>query len=127
MRFHLASGQVVPRLSARGSRPPAHPLHQNAKMQRTRPSLVAFGPAREKTAMDEGLLGEVRMHDARVARSGIPIWTGAEPTFTQAQSQHPCWLSEAASGEKEAHARALLAALAPRLGGEVQLLRVPGR
>ena len=77
--------------------------------------------------MNEGLLGEVRAHDARVARSGLRIWIGSEPTFTQPQSQHPCWLSEADSGEKEVHARALLLALAPRLGGEVQLMRVPGR
>lgn len=84
-------------------------------------------PRALQIAMDDGLLGEVRDHDIRVARSGIPIWIGSEPTFTQAQSQHPCWLTEADSGEKEAHARALLLALAPRLGGDVQLLRVPGR
>jgi uncharacterized protein (DUF2126 family) len=77
--------------------------------------------------MDEGLLAEVRDHDVRVAKSGVRIWIGSEPTFTQAQSQHPCWLSEAVSGEKEAHARALLHALAPRLAGDVRLLRVPGR
>jgi uncharacterized protein (DUF2126 family) len=77
--------------------------------------------------MDEGLLREVQDHDARVARGGIQIWVGSEPTFTQPQSQHPCWLSEAVSGEKEAHARALLLALAPRLGGDVGLMRVPGR
>jgi uncharacterized protein (DUF2126 family) len=77
--------------------------------------------------MDEGLLSEVRAHDASVARSGLTIWIGAEPTFTQPQSHHPCWLTEAVSGEKEAHARALLLALAPRLGGDVRLLRVPGR
>lgn len=77
--------------------------------------------------MDEGLLAEVRAHDERIAASGLTIWIGSEPTFTQPQSQHPCWLSEAVSGEKEAHARALLLALAPRLGGDVRLLRVPGR
>lgn len=77
--------------------------------------------------MDEGLLDEVRDHDIRVARTGVEIWIGAEPTFTQPQSQHPCWLTEAVSGEKEAHARALLLSLAPRLGGDVRLLRVPGR
>lgn len=43
--------------------------------------------------MDEGLLGEVRAHDARVARTGVEIWIGSEPTFTQPNSQHPCWLS----------------------------------
>lgn len=77
--------------------------------------------------MDEELLAEVRAHDERIRNKGLTIWTGSEPTFTQAQSQNPCWLSEAVSGEKEAHARALLLALAPRLGGDVRLLRVPGR
>jgi hypothetical protein len=77
--------------------------------------------------MDEELLAEVRDHDACVTNSNLTIWIGSEPTFTQPQSQHPCWLSEAVSGEKEAHARALLLALAPRLAGDVHLLRVPGR
>jgi len=77
--------------------------------------------------MNEALLAEVRQHDQALAQSGIEIWVGSEPTFTNAQSQEPCWLSEAVGGEKEAHARALLLALAPRLPGPVHLMRVQGR
>ncbi|MET0384758.1 MAG: transglutaminase family protein [Polyangiales bacterium] len=77
--------------------------------------------------MNDALLADVQKHDLAVARSGLKIWIGSEPTFTNARSQQPCWISEASGGEKEAHAQALLAAIAPRLPGPVQLLRVPGR
>jgi uncharacterized protein (DUF2126 family) len=78
-------------------------------------------------SMKEALLAEVDDHDARLARHGIEIWIGSEPTFTNARSQDPCWLSEALGGEKEAHAKALLVALAAQLPGPLQLLQVYGR
>ena len=77
--------------------------------------------------MDEAFLAEVRSHDARMARGGLEIWLGSEPTFTHPRSQHPCWLTEAEGGEKAAHARSMLLGLAPRLGGRVRLSRVAGR
>jgi uncharacterized protein (DUF2126 family) len=77
--------------------------------------------------MNEAFLAEVEKQDRALSQSGIEIWLGSEPTFTNRTSQEPCWLSEAVGGEKEAHARALLLALAPHLAGPVQLLRVEGR
>lgn len=77
--------------------------------------------------MDDAFLAEVRAHDARLARGGLDIWLGSEPTFTHPRSQHPCWLTEAEGGEKAAHARSMLLGLAPRLGGRARLLRVGGR
>ena len=77
--------------------------------------------------MNESLLAEVETQDRTLAQSGIDIWLGSEPTFTNRKSQEPCWLTEAEGGEKEAHARALLLALAPELAGPVQLMRVEGR
>ncbi len=77
--------------------------------------------------MDPALLAEIRAHDAAVARLGIDIWIGAEPTFTDRNSQEPCWLGQAEGGDKEARARALLVALAPRLGSMVRILRTRGR
>jgi uncharacterized protein (DUF2126 family) len=77
--------------------------------------------------VDGTLLEEIRAHDAAVARLGLDIWIGAEPTFTDRSSQEPCWLFQAEGGDKEVRARALLLALAPRLAGPVRLLRVPGR
>ncbi|MGC4000446.1 MAG: transglutaminase family protein [Anaeromyxobacter sp.] len=77
--------------------------------------------------MDPALLEELRAHDAEVARRGLPIWIGAEPTFTDRSSLDPPWLFLAAGGDKEARARRLLEALAPRLPGPVRLRRVRGR
>jgi uncharacterized protein (DUF2126 family) len=77
--------------------------------------------------MDDALLAEVQAHDASLIRHGLDIWIGSEPTFTHPESQQPCWFTEAVGGEKEAHARALLLALAPRLPAPVELLRVQGR
>jgi len=65
--------------------------------------------------------------DAILARRALAIWIGAEPTFTDARSQEPWWLSEAEGGEKLDRARALLRALAPRLAGRARLARLAGR
>ncbi|HET8935537.1 MAG TPA: transglutaminase family protein, partial [Polyangiales bacterium] len=77
--------------------------------------------------MKDALLAEVHEHDEQLARQGIEIWVGSEPTFTNARSQDPCWISEALGGEKEAHAKALLLALATQLPGPTDLLQVYGR
>ncbi|HET8932354.1 MAG TPA: transglutaminase family protein [Polyangiales bacterium] len=77
--------------------------------------------------MKDALLDEVNEHDQRLSRQGIEIWVGSEPTFTNARSQDPCWISEALGGEKEAHAKALLLSLASQLPGPLELLQVYGR
>jgi len=66
--------------------------------------------------------------DARIAAHDLPIWIGAEPTFTRRESVEPWWLWEAvgpAAGEKLARAEAVAAALVRRLGGGFEA--VPGR
>src|ERR687888_1505168 len=77
--------------------------------------------------MNPALAAEVAEHDDAVARRGLEIWIGAEPTFTERRSQDPWWLGQAEGGDKEPRARALLLALAPRLAGAVRLMRVRGR
>jgi uncharacterized protein (DUF2126 family) len=77
--------------------------------------------------MDRALLDEARQQDAVLLRRGVEIWLGAEPTFTDRQSQDPWWLVSAEGGDKLERARALLLALAPRLAGRARLLRVVGR
>ena len=53
----------------------------------------------------------VREHDEAVARVGLEIWVGAEPTFTDRYSTDPAWLVGALGADKEARARELLADL----------------
>jgi len=77
--------------------------------------------------MTDGLLDEVRRHDAVLRERGLAIWIGAEPTFTRRESQEACWLTEAEGGDKEESARALLMALASRLDDRPVLSRVRGR
>jgi uncharacterized protein (DUF2126 family) len=77
--------------------------------------------------MQDSLLAEVQEHDERLARHNFECWIGSEPTFTNARSQDPCWISEASGGEKEAHAKALLVALASQLPGPIELMQVYGR
>jgi uncharacterized protein (DUF2126 family) len=77
--------------------------------------------------VDPALLGEARAQDAALARCGVDIWVGAEPTFTDRRSQEPWWLGQPEGGDKEARARVLLLALAPHLAGPVRLLRAEGR
>lgn len=77
--------------------------------------------------MQDSLLAEVQEHDERLSRQGFECWIGCEPTFTNPRSQDPCWISEALGGEKEAHAKALLVALASQLPGPRELLQVGGR
>ena len=62
-----------------------------------------------------------------MARCGVPIWIGAEPTFTDPHSLDPLWLREVEGSEKEQRARKLLRALAPRLPGRASLMRARGR
>ena len=68
----------------------------------------------------------VREHDRAVSRSGLNLWVGSEPTFTDRHAQSPEWLSSALGGEKEERARSLARALAEHLPG-VMILRSAGR
>ena len=66
------------------------------------------------------------MHDEMLARRGVEVWVGAEPTFTRADSIDPAWISEPDGDDKLARAHALAAHLADALPGAV-LQRVLGR
>jgi len=66
------------------------------------------------------------MHDELVARRGVEIWIGAEPTFTRPDSLEAAWTSAAAGDDKLARAHALAIALADRLHGAA-VSRVVGR
>jgi uncharacterized protein (DUF2126 family) len=66
------------------------------------------------------------LHDDLVARRGVEIWIGAEPTFTRADSLAPAWTSAAAGDDKLARAHALAAELATQLPGAA-VSRVIGR
>src|SRR5262249_53430780 len=65
--------------------------------------------------------------DEQVARRGLDVWLGAEPTFTRADATDPPWLFAAEGGDKLERARALLGALSRRLPGDATLHRVLGR
>ena len=69
---------------------------------------------------------EVRDHDARVAATGLKLWVGSEPTFTDRFASTPEWLYDALGGEKEARAQALLRVLHARRPGAL-VLRTEGR
>ena len=75
---------------------------------------------------DTGIDAECRTHDTNVARAGIGLWVGAEPTFTLRGSEAPEWLSEALGGDKQGYALRLMAALTQRHPGSV-VLRTVGR
>jgi uncharacterized protein (DUF2126 family) len=68
----------------------------------------------------------VAAHDAQVARDGLSIWIGAEPTFTDRRSEAREWLSEALGSDKEQRAQRLLVSLRARFPGAV-VLRTIGR
>jgi len=68
----------------------------------------------------------VRGHDARIAASGLTIWVGSEPTFTDRSVQSPEWQTTALGGDKEQRAEALLTGLCQRFPGGL-VLRSVGR
>lgn len=68
----------------------------------------------------------VALHDELLARRGIEIWIGAEPTFTRADSIEPAWTSAAHGDDKLARAHALAIALGEQLPGAA-VSRVVGR
>jgi len=65
-------------------------------------------------------------HDEAVAASGIDVWIGAEPTFTNRQSESPEWLNEALGDTKQAYACRIIKELRSRYPGSI-ILRTLGR
>lgn len=65
-------------------------------------------------------------HDALMADAGIPIWVGAEPTFTDRHSEAPEWLMDALGDAKEQRARQMIAGLHANFGGGI-VLRTLGK
>jgi len=68
----------------------------------------------------------IRAHDEAVANSGLDIWIGAEPTFTNRQSESSEWLSEALGETKQAYACRIIKELRDRYPGSI-ILRTLGR
>jgi uncharacterized protein (DUF2126 family) len=66
------------------------------------------------------------VHDDLVARRGVDVWVGAEPTFTRADSVDPAWIADAEGDDKLARAHALACAIADRHPGAA-VSRLVGR
>ncbi len=77
--------------------------------------------------MTPALEEEIAAQDAALARLGLEIWTGAEPTFTDRGSQEPWWLGQALGGDKEERARALAVDLARHAARAARVFAVEGR
>ena len=75
--------------------------------------------------MSDELDATLAMHDELIARRGVEIWVGAEPTFTRADSLDPPWLSVAEGGDKLVRAHAVATNLAETFGAD--LSRLVGR
>ncbi len=68
----------------------------------------------------------IRDHDAAMAASGLDIWIGAEPTFTNRWSESPEWLTEALGDTKQAYACRIIKHLQDAHPGSI-ILRTMGR
>jgi len=66
------------------------------------------------------------MHDELLARRGVDVWIGAEPTFTRADSLDPAWAGAAEGDDKLARAHAFAGHLADQLPG-AEVSRIVGR
>ncbi len=76
--------------------------------------------------MSDDLDASLAVHDELLARRGVEIYVGAEPTFTRADSTDPAWSSVAEGDDKLARAHALATHLADHQPG-ASLSRVFGR
>lgn len=72
------------------------------------------------------LAASLAMHDDLLARRGVEVWVGAEPTFTRADAVDAPWIAEAEGGDKLERAHALARALALATPGAT-VSRVLGR
>jgi len=68
----------------------------------------------------------IRDHDKAVVDSRLDVWIGAEPTFTNRQSESPEWLSEALGETKQAYACRIIKGLRDSYPGSI-ILRTLGR
>ena len=68
----------------------------------------------------------IRAHDEAVEATGIDVWIGAEPTFTNRSSELPEWLSEALGETKQDYACRIIKQLHDRYPGSI-ILRTLGR
>ena len=57
--------------------------------------------------MIDDLDSSLAMHDDLIARRGVDVWAGAEPTFTRADSIDPGWTAAALGDDKLARAHAV--------------------
>jgi len=76
--------------------------------------------------MKDDLDATLAVHDELLARRGVEVWVGAEPTFTRADSLEPAWTSVPEGDDKLARAHLLATHLANRLPG-ASVVRVTGR
>jgi uncharacterized protein (DUF2126 family) len=76
--------------------------------------------------MIDDLDSSLAMHDDLIARRGVDIWIGAEPTFTRADSIDPAWTSAALGDDKLARAHAVATRFADLYPG-ASTVRVAGR
>lgn len=76
--------------------------------------------------MSSDLDAPLEMHDEQLARRGVDVWVGAEPTFTRADSIDPAWIGAAEGDDKLARAHAIAMALADQHPGAT-VTRIVGR
>lgn len=74
----------------------------------------------------EDIAASLAMHDDLIARRGVDIWVGAEPTFTRPDSLDAPWISDAEGDDKLARAHDLATRIADRIPG-ASVSRVIGR
>ncbi len=75
---------------------------------------------------DDDLDPSFAMHDELLARRGVEVWVGAEPTFTRADSLEAAWISAASGDDKLQRAHAVATLIADRIPGAA-VSRVIGR
>ncbi len=75
---------------------------------------------------EDDLDASLEMHDELIARRGVEVWVGAEPTFTRADSLTPAWVSDPEGDDKLARAHAVAVAFADAVPG-ASVSRVIGR
>jgi uncharacterized protein (DUF2126 family) len=68
----------------------------------------------------------IRAHDEAMAASGLDVWVGAEPTFTNRWSESPEWLTDALGETKQAYACHIVQRLHAGCPGSL-ILRTLGR
>ncbi|HEU0030429.1 MAG TPA: transglutaminase family protein [Kofleriaceae bacterium] len=74
----------------------------------------------------DDLDASIEMHDELLARRGVEIWVGAEPTFTRPESTDVAWTAAAEGDDKLVRAHALATRLADAIPG-AHVSRVTGR